>query len=863
MTTGRGSIFISNDGSNAPMGLRRSTHLPSASVGFTVTYWSRQPHYSDNNQAQFSLDDGGSNYVTVTYRSDLTIGQLYLSISPSTSAVTIPDHAGWVFRVIRVYNSGTSYDLGHMLDGETAITWDVTGGSCSFGGAFTTINWFTSNNPSFGGWPDYDTLGTSPGVQSGNDPRACTICSAKVWDVKLTNAEVLAEAFSKDPVRTANINSYLPGDVASGADQSGNGYDFTALRPNQLLWYVDEPATFGDRGISSASAFGDFNTVPEPTGTTSASTLFALIESDSAFNTTPPDSTWTPVGRVQTTVDGGNFALFVKHGGGGAGGNYTWGVANTSTIVMVAVNGYQSVLHASSVNSNDTGQAEPWSIDAASVTTQVPNALLLWFGGVDPQDSTHRDSFTAPTGFALKLGLTGSTAIGSGANAWNGLAYAEKVQAAIGATGTVTGTDTRSSGAVAARAAFLVAMAPLSYSYVYRSPDITLQFTGQDTNTKDIRLFQVTSVSAPPLTIVLFSTTPPFGANDIILGGQQSAGAIWDDSTTLSQSAAGFSASYQLAVGAALTLPATAGMQRIGQLDAVASETLAAHPAVSSSGKLDAVAQLTVHSTAALLESGALTMNAALSLAAHPALAESTTVDFLVSLSLAAHPGFSVLSGIGYLVSLALHATAGFADSALLTAQSSNTFATTAGFNKTDTLNAVASRTLAATAGMSESAGISANSSLLLGATAGLARTNTLDINASTTLAATAGDTERSEFDTPFSVHLTSVAGFMAEASVTVSATLTLATHPGMLSTSVLEAVAFQLFDVHAGFDEVGGFPRFDTAEFTAHPGFRADFLYDPLQSTVIAKQGGASARVTMVKRPAPTISVVTSRRKK
>lgn len=152
---------------------------------------------------------------------------------------------------------------------------------------------------------------------------------------------------------------------------------------------------------------------------------------------------FTALGTVShPTLDGQSTGIFWKRLTGADSGNYTGtfgmaGVTNSWIVEAVLLSGRHLTdppVHTQATNS--TGNTSPVSINATTITALL-NDDLIWIGSPDVSVSGAANVFTQPTGY---------TTLESAENAFSNLYTASKEAVAAGATGTVTGTITLTSG---------------------------------------------------------------------------------------------------------------------------------------------------------------------------------------------------------------------------------------------------------------------------------------------------------------------------------------------------------------------------------------------------------------------------------
>ena len=195
--------------------------------------------------------------------------------------------------------------------------------------------------------------------------------------------------------------------------------------------------------------------------------------------------------------------------------------------------------------------------------------------------------------------------------------------------------------------------------------DITLQPTGLD-GPNDIRLY-VPSGTAPAsaLSIILFNTTPLFGANDVILGPVQSGTVLWEQTQTLSQ-VANLTLTNSLDAEASETLGASAGLVLTGNLDALGSLSLGQTAGFSSTGSLDIPLDLALAQTGSWSTSAQLSAAASTTITSHPDVAEGDTATFNLLNSFNTTAVWFTSAEIVANVAVSLNQTADWSTAALL-----------------------------------------------------------------------------------------------------------------------------------------------------------------------------------------------------
>jgi hypothetical protein len=218
-------------------------------------------------------------------------------------------------------------------------------------------------------------------------------------------------------------------------------------------------ATATDGGATGASVVND-----KPSGTSDGDIMVWAIHSDQVASVQSYSfpAGWTQIpaaeGEADSTVDQASLAVAYKVASG-EGANYTCtlSAADWWASVIVTYNNCPASPYdtQSNTGSDTTADAGPsWTIDATSLTTATDNEVLLWFAAIDCV------SDTATTGSITYVEPSGFTPRGSVADTnWCSIAWADKLQAVAGATGSITGSATvASSTANAGQIAVLVAI---------------------------------------------------------------------------------------------------------------------------------------------------------------------------------------------------------------------------------------------------------------------------------------------------------------------------------------------------------------------------------------------------------------------
>lgn len=195
----------------------------------------------------------------------------------------------------------------------------------------------------------------------------------------------------------------------------------------------------------------------KPSGTADGDLLHLWIVTDgSAAGQVQTLSGWTlyPSMPLVMSLDGSRAYLFKKIASSEpASWTFLSDLSNGNdyTTLCVAVMGQAATwdVDAGHATVNSAANGSPVSVSDAGVTTTIPDTLLLYFGGGDP-NAANAGSWTDPSGFA------------AGASSYANFApamFATKAQAAAGASGAVAGTLTFASGA-SGFAAIVIPIAP-------------------------------------------------------------------------------------------------------------------------------------------------------------------------------------------------------------------------------------------------------------------------------------------------------------------------------------------------------------------------------------------------------------------
>lgn len=151
---------------------------------------------------------------------------------------------------------------------------------------------------------------------------------------------------------------------------------------------------------------------------------------------------FTLLDQVGPTLDGEKAAIGWKRLSAVDSGTYTFtsmGVAATDWVCeAIAFSGRDTINPPvqNTVAVNNTGNASPIA-PTASTLTAVAGDDLLWVGGLDVTNNTFTVGYTAPSGYTLRQGSK---------QGWSTIGIASKDNVSAGATGSVAGSVTISSG---------------------------------------------------------------------------------------------------------------------------------------------------------------------------------------------------------------------------------------------------------------------------------------------------------------------------------------------------------------------------------------------------------------------------------
>lgn len=218
-------------------------------------------------------------------------------------------------------------------------------------------------------------------------------------------------------------------------------------------------ATATDGGSISATVTND-----KPAGVADGDLMIWAIHADfsgGGTHFTWPGG-WTPITtspHSDSTVDDAQVALAYKVASG-EGTNYSCTLFQSDWWVSVIVaydncpaSPYDTFAGSSTDITADAGPS--WTIDAVSLTTATDNEIVLWFGAID--NATTDLGVSGPITYVSPSGFTDR---GSVVNTnWCSMAWADKVYATAGSTGSLTGSasvpsDTGNAGQIAVLVAF-------------------------------------------------------------------------------------------------------------------------------------------------------------------------------------------------------------------------------------------------------------------------------------------------------------------------------------------------------------------------------------------------------------------------
>jgi hypothetical protein len=234
--------------------LRRTTNLPTSTTFTACCFYYHREKDTGSESTIIALENAvtsPSNSYTIEINNSGvgTFAAYNYNVGTGIGFNTLvsPAPGTWYFCFITGL-SGTSYRAG-LINLSTGVTEIVTHGTP---GTFTT------------GVLNFGTNGYGGTIKG-------RIAGIKAWDASLTNNEILQEARSLTPVRTANINLWCPV-IRSGTDRvkdySGNARDLTQ---NSIT--IDEdgpPVSWGGPTTSIASQATENYTVFKPTSNTTA-----------------------------------------------------------------------------------------------------------------------------------------------------------------------------------------------------------------------------------------------------------------------------------------------------------------------------------------------------------------------------------------------------------------------------------------------------------------------------------------------------------------------------------------------------------------------------------------------------------------
>lgn len=197
-------------------------------------------------------------------------------------------------------------------------------------------------------------------------------------------------------------------------------------------------------------------TLNKPSGVVDGDLLFTVISTDgNAVGLVQTLSGWTPMSfnPLRPTTDGQRVYVFYRVASS-EGASWTWSTdtnnGNDWTGQVVAYYGQGATWAVDTAHStvDSTSNSSPVSVSDSGVTTTIPNTLLLYIGAGDP-NANNSGSWSDPSGYT------------AGAQSYANYAplmFADKVQAAAGASGSVAGTLTFAAGA----AGFAAAVIPIA-----------------------------------------------------------------------------------------------------------------------------------------------------------------------------------------------------------------------------------------------------------------------------------------------------------------------------------------------------------------------------------------------------------------
>lgn len=188
--------------------------------------------------------------------------------------------------------------------------------------------------------------------------------------------------------------------------------------------------------IGDAGEVGNPNpTVSKPTGTADGDLLVWVVQLDATLVLTFP-SGWTLLKTTALTFDAGYVHILAKVAGASEPSSYaaSGATAGTWSTSMSCYRATGISIDTSVASYDATGSASPWTLPSVSLTTEIPNEILMWVGHVD-NVTAGQITVTHPPGMTSRFTTPGHATI-----AGNSLCVADVVQASAGGSGSKTGT---------------------------------------------------------------------------------------------------------------------------------------------------------------------------------------------------------------------------------------------------------------------------------------------------------------------------------------------------------------------------------------------------------------------------------------
>lgn len=222
-----------------------------------------------------------------------------------------------------------------------------------------------------------------------------------------------------------------------------------------------------------------------PAGVASGDRLYALVTQDSTVGSFTPATDWTSLGTANNTLDGQTSELFEKKNATGSDAYNFVSSGTTSAVILTAAFSGRDTSAAAVVQStiNNSNNATPISVGLTGVTA-TNLADLLWASQLDQVAGTDVWGYSALTSFTERQDTTNGDF--TTASIWTQDAVS------AGATGTLTGTATRSSGTSgAAWSGFVVSIPKLA-----AAPAIDTQPVEQTSSVGSTATFSVSATTS-------------------------------------------------------------------------------------------------------------------------------------------------------------------------------------------------------------------------------------------------------------------------------------------------------------------------------------------------------------------------------